>query len=299
MAQRVCSQASDTDRQIYEAAMNNVNEEAPCLRTSRLEASTAPPLRIDGIDGVITWPLSSAHVAALAALDVPNGKLLPTSFAFVQPTAWREIVQDELQQIAAYGLMDADLVLSHLVIDAVGTGATLMPLDMPPDVFGFMILHLPSAYDGGEMKFSYRYTTETWTPDRCKLEVVTTFRDVVPASTPVTKGVRMALVYRLGMVDYNEDGFPLPCDLSDGIDAFKRIADMPLHTFQRIAVRIDDDELETFEDPADFLRFDYLDGLDASLVDTLLATELYDIALVAFAKQSTDDDDEDDYAYEP
>ncbi|EQC31902.1 hypothetical protein SDRG_10420 [Saprolegnia diclina VS20] len=121
-------------------------------------------------------------------------------------------------------------------------------------------------------------------------EMVTTYRDLVPTSTTITRGVRMALVYRLGMVDYSVDDFPRPCNLNDGIDAFKRIAHMPLHTLQRIAA------------PADFLRFEFLEGLDTSLVDKLLATEPYD---TAFAQESPEDDvsddydDEEDNGYEP
>ncbi|KDO18360.1 hypothetical protein SPRG_16248, partial [Saprolegnia parasitica CBS 223.65] len=199
---------------MYQDAANLIDDATANVRTSRLEASTAPPLRIHGIDGAITWPLSSEHAAALATLDVPNGTLLPTSFAFVQPTAWRKIVQNELHQEAANAITDADLVFSHLVVDAVGTGAALVPTNMPDDAFGFMVLHLPSAYDGGEMVFRYGYSIETWTPDKADVEIAATFRDLVPTSAPITRGVRLALVFRLVMI-HNDDDIPAPCNQTE------------------------------------------------------------------------------------
>ncbi|EQC26053.1 hypothetical protein SDRG_16119 [Saprolegnia diclina VS20] len=188
-------ETSDPDKAIYQDA-------------ARPDANTAPLLRIDGIDGAITWPLAPAHAAALAALDAPNGTLLPTAFAFAQLAAWRQVVQNVLHQEVASAITDANIVLSHLVIDAVDTGAALLPTTMTDDTFGYTVLHLPSAYDGGEMAFRYGYMTETWTPDKCKVEMVTTFRDLVPASTPITRGVRMALVFRLDIIKGNEDMFP-------------------------------------------------------------------------------------------
>ena len=298
-------ETSDPDKALYQDAASLVDDAAANVRTSRLKASTAPPLRIDGIDDAITWPLAPAHAAALAALDVPNGTLLPTSFSFAQPTAWRKVVQNVLHREAASAITDADLVLSHLVIDAVGTGAALMLTTMPPDTFGYMVLHLPSAYNGGEMAFRYGYTTETWTPNSCKVEIVTTFRDLVPTSTPITRGLRMALVFRLDMILY--DDFPAPCNQAEAVAAFQRVAELPLHTYHLIACNPDEDA------SIDHVwTFDTLGTYEAGLVDALLTTELYDVAIVTFAKESDENvafekevrrggrcSDDGDVVYEP
>ncbi|EQC26789.1 hypothetical protein SDRG_15378 [Saprolegnia diclina VS20] len=273
----------DPDKALYLDAANLIDDAIANVRTRCLRASNAPPLRIDGIDGAITWPLAPAHATTLAALDIPNGTLLPASFAFARPTAWRLVVKDVLHREAARAITDADIVLSHLVVDAVGTGAALLPTTMPDDTFGYMILHLPSAYDGGKMAFRYGYMTETWTPNSRKVEMVTTYRDLVPTSTPITRGVRMALVFRLVMID-DDDDVPAPCNQAKAIAAFQRVAELPLHTHHRVAFCNDED--------ASIDRvwtFGSLGWYETGLVGVLLTTELYDVAIVTFAKESDED----------
>ncbi|KDO21525.1 hypothetical protein SPRG_12489 [Saprolegnia parasitica CBS 223.65] len=291
-----------------------VDDASGHLRTSLVADCTAPPLRIDGIDGVVTWPLSPAHAAALAALDVNRGMVLPTAFSFAQPEQWRQAVKNVLRGQVAQVIIDADLVLSHLVVDSVGSSAALMPNEMPPDSFGYMILHLPSSYDGGDMAFTYSYATEKWTPDTTGMAMVTTFRDLVAASAPITHGVRMALVFRLVGQDEDEDMCPMPYNQEDGIDAFHQVAQRPLHTHHRIAYYDVDDPPCALDTP---WTFETLGTYEAGLVHALLTTELFDVALVTFALESDDDvafekqlrrshyveysdddDDDDDDAYE-
>ncbi|EQC38426.1 hypothetical protein SDRG_04135 [Saprolegnia diclina VS20] len=273
----------DPDKAVYEDAVKAVDDAFTYLRTSLVEECAAPLLRIDGIDGVVTWPLSLAHAAALAALDVANGKVPPTAFSFAQPKKWRQVVKRVLSREVAYAITDADLVLSHLVVDAVGSSAALVPNEMPPDSYGYMVLHLPSTYDGGDMTFAYGYITETWTPDKASVEMVTTFRDLIATSAPITNGVRMALVFRLVVQNEDEDGFPMPCDHEDGIRAFNQVAQLPLHTNHCIAYYDMDDPPTPLDTP---WTFETLGTYEAGLVHALLTTELYDVALVTFELES-------------
>ncbi|KDO27304.1 hypothetical protein SPRG_07554 [Saprolegnia parasitica CBS 223.65] len=212
--------------------------------------------------------------------------VLPTAFSFAQPKQWRKAIKKVLRGKVARAIIDADLVLSHLVVDSVGSSAALMPNEMPPDAFGYMILHLPSTYDGGDMAFAYGYTTEKWAPDTTGVAMVTTFRDLIAASAPITHGVRMALVFRLVANDEEEDMFPLPCDQEYGIRAFHQVAQLPLHTHHRIAYYDVDDPPSALDTP---WTFETLGSYEAGLVHTLLTTELYDVALVTFALESDDD----------
>ncbi|KDO16142.1 hypothetical protein SPRG_18323 [Saprolegnia parasitica CBS 223.65] len=208
---------------LYEAVLDELATPHEHGFTHHADAFTHPELSIDGLDELLTWPLSDAQAATLAALYGHDATttVVPCEAISVDsepvhlyaPDSYYEAVQDKLAPSEWHGRHE----LAHLVIHAAGstdTSSFLQPCVEDGHVFGRLIVLLPSYCVGGHVSLTYTDEDEAWAvataarpPTGLSFAASASFLSTTVASGPIDDGRRVALVYHL----MNEH--PTPDDL--------------------------------------------------------------------------------------
>ncbi|KDO17921.1 hypothetical protein SPRG_16680 [Saprolegnia parasitica CBS 223.65] len=197
----------------YEAAYDVLQEPSAFAATSSLPHLPPVLFRLAGVDEPVSWPLSNAQAAQIAAL-YPNKLISAANIHLNERYADNyNRMLDEVSDACLPHLVpshDTSMELSHMVVDDVGD-ADLFRLQPSNDdvvnatTFGVLIVLLPSAHTGGVLTFTYGNHSKTFDDDESLVEtpLAAAFLTTTISSAPITAGRHMALVYRLyyGHVD--------------------------------------------------------------------------------------------------
>ncbi|KDO19734.1 hypothetical protein SPRG_15064 [Saprolegnia parasitica CBS 223.65] len=213
--------------------------------------------------GTLRCGLTSATTAAVGRAP----------FSVADVAAWSTLLPEILDKAAtalclqASPAMALDVVESHFSVASVGTSNDVTPA-MDAGAIGTLLVVLPSAYTGGSLAWTLGATTTTLEPTTEVCYAVVPL-GAVSVSAPITSGTRLVLVFDI--VRRHPSTRAILLSSREGMLAeLTRIASTPMLQDQRIA--------HVLTDPV--LAFETLGPADAAIVDVLLATQRFDVALV-------------------
>ncbi|KDO23176.1 hypothetical protein SPRG_09984 [Saprolegnia parasitica CBS 223.65] len=225
----------------YEAAYNLLPEPTVFAAIGALPHAAPILLTLAGMDEPLSWPLGAAQAQQIAALN-------------------------------------AEMVLSHLVVDDVGDAESFRLRPTADEVvrattFGVAIVLPPSMHQGGALTLTHSGQSQTFDDETPLVETAfaATYLSTTITSEAITSGRRVALVYRLYCVD--GPVHLAPPTLEAATAAFKALAQSPIEGIQRLGKGI----LSTSSHDA--LSFESLGMKDKMFVDALLATGCFDVSL--------------------
>ncbi|EQC41907.1 hypothetical protein SDRG_00762 [Saprolegnia diclina VS20] len=273
----------------HEAAMRKYRAAKTFAYSDKVSNDTLPELRVEGVDGILQWPLPPAQEQQLfARYTAVNGSisvpLEDTDTGYEDESPWQDYLYDQIVDTVDLGLglttTSLQVYFSHLCLDTKGSVDAFTPHYIDAEsfdrtLFGTLVLVLPSPYNGGKITVSYdgASTLVQLKPLKKAMRFLATYRNTTMSSAPITSGYRAALVYHLvGMHLPLNDTSLLPVPRHETISAFATIATTPLPFFQRIARPI--------PYALSALTFDALTPADADFVGILVATQRYDVTLV-------------------
>ncbi|KDO31057.1 hypothetical protein SPRG_19585 [Saprolegnia parasitica CBS 223.65] len=285
------------EAQGFERALAAIRRPAKPFATGR-ESHAHPHLHVHGMDAPLQLPIDEAQAARLSRgcplLLVPAQRLESIDAMAYSMHLAREIEAE----LAPRGPFHA--TLSHLVMDRAGASASsLRPQVALPGTFGVLIVLLPSHYDGGRILLSHNGLEEACeyleepTP-MADLVYAAAYLDATIVSEPIHAGIRTALVFALRYASPDIDCSTAP---DDAIAALAQLAAQPCGRDVLWGVDV--------EHPLLALDRGQLRGTDAAVVNALLVTGQYDVALVQYARAPSigaffnlgDDDDDDDVGF--
>ncbi|KDO28708.1 hypothetical protein SPRG_06563 [Saprolegnia parasitica CBS 223.65] len=237
-------------------------------------------LRVDGVDGLLSWPLPEHRVRQLAALAGDTNAIPADKLYIRNDASWSTYLLQNFLDVVQRNVLDPApqgqkmrVLLSHLVVDSVGSAAALQATGSG-NSFGSLLIELPSPYEGGDLTYPHRSGPECLKAvARNATRITTTLFGTELSSAPITSGTRIALVYSLVA-----DG-PVTRPTQDAvITELTLLAETsPLEYVAYMQAETEDDELS----------FAALNSTDTTRVEVLLATSAFDIALVTFHKPRT------------
>ncbi|EQC29707.1 hypothetical protein SDRG_12707 [Saprolegnia diclina VS20] len=233
-----------------------------------------PQICIGGICGLLSWPLPDHQARHLLALAGDNGVVPADKLCILNDAAWSKfLVRDQFEvlrnKIGGWSnAWHTRAVFSHLVVDDVGSAAALQA-PRSDNNFGSLLIELPSAYGGGDLSYPHsadQKRQKAVAPEAARITV--TLFDTKLSSAPITSVVLVySLVIRRPVARPTQEA---------AIAALSRLAQAsPL---EYIAC-IQDETL------GNELSFAALDAIDTTLVDVLVATGVFDVALVSFQRR--------------
>ncbi|EQC42881.1 hypothetical protein SDRG_00599 [Saprolegnia diclina VS20] len=255
----------------YKAAFDKHLQAQSYVYRTELSVPLAPAFALDGVDGPLAWPWTSTQEQQLTALYtsiIPAAKI-----AMLEMETWETYLDMKILpalQRSLYVNSPVRVVLSHLCIDSVGT--TLAPTPEIPHVVGTLVVSLPSTYEGGELTFTNGTDTQVLTASREGVQLFASFNKIT--SAPITSGRRVVLVYALTC---DAQSWEPPVTRDDVIEAFAAIANDPPSDIPCIALGTRMQMLSTY----------LLERIDKTLVDVLVATGGYDVALVGLEQYAS------------
>ncbi|EQC26947.1 hypothetical protein SDRG_15278 [Saprolegnia diclina VS20] len=260
----------------YEAALDLLRDSTAYAYQSTVAWHLQPQLTIDGVDGCLSWSMTLLQEQQLRT-RYAHYCILPTSkVRILNEDAWATIVRTSLLPDVQQALRVTDTgvvaVFSHLCIDTHGSSMCLKPRPDIANVFGMLLVSLPSCVDGGEIATAFGGGSTVQRPSRQTVQVLATRFNATITSSPVRSGRRVALVYALVATDMDARAIPPLPTHDDAVTAFEAIAAHPPSAQQRLGVLL--------ERKLDNLSFECLPHMDAAVVDALIATRCFDVALV-------------------
>ncbi|KDO17336.1 hypothetical protein SPRG_17215, partial [Saprolegnia parasitica CBS 223.65] len=260
----------------YEAAVEMLHQSANYVYQSALAWHLQPQLAIDGVDGALSWPMTHYQSQQFAERYAHHCILPATCVRIANKAAWTSLLQTSLlpavQKTLGVTSIRVGAVYSHLCVDAHGSSASLTPRPNIAYAFGTLLVTLPTSEEGGTMTVARGGHSTTQCPSPLTAQVLATFSDATITSAHITSRRRVVLVYALVAVD--GDFVKVPPTRDAALAALTAIAERPPLRMQRIGVRIktcDRCRIASFSD---------LGPQDVTLVDALLATGRFDVALV-------------------
>ncbi|KDO19885.1 hypothetical protein SPRG_14728 [Saprolegnia parasitica CBS 223.65] len=263
-------------RAAYDAALDLLRESTAYAYQSTVAWHLQPQLAIDGVDGCLSWPMAM-HQEQQLWTRYAHYSILPTSkVRIINEDAWATLVRTSLLPDIQQTLRVTDTgvvaVFSHLCIDTHGSSACLNPRPDIANVFGMLLVSLPSSVNGGAIAMAYGGGSTMQRPSQKTMQVLATRLNATITSSPIRAGRRVALVYALVATDVDARVLPPLPTHDDTVAAFAAIAAHPPSALQRLGIRL--------ECKLDTLSFECLAPMDAALVDALIATRHFDVALV-------------------
>ncbi|EQC34649.1 hypothetical protein SDRG_07969 [Saprolegnia diclina VS20] len=255
----------------YATAFVKLKSKDTFLYTLKCPRDVRPP-RIHIGRKAFAWPLSKAHEKRLDALYDTDTILPASDFSIDDFDAWWATAGENvlLEGRGALGLASSvaiGVTLSHLAIDVSGNGNGLHAQKSAANAFGSVIFVLPSAHKGGRITFTQGHHTEKLDASPTVMHVAMTYLQTYISSTRLSSGRRYALVFNL--VPLGDSFMPrMPPKMLEAIEGFKALAARPVQRHRRMR----------------------LSWADTHLVDVLLATGAYDVALVSFRKLPDEED---------
>ncbi|EQC26052.1 hypothetical protein SDRG_16118 [Saprolegnia diclina VS20] len=254
-----------------------------CLYQPKVERNPTATL---GSIAVPSWPLPTETLAALTttyAGRVPAKDVVFRGFHAIPRHAFMFessiLKQLDPEQDEDDEKLEFSMTLAHFAIDLTGDASALKPTDRPPrHTFATAVYFFPSNCVGGAVTISHDHRTTTFEALDGRFLSFYSTCDVTVA--PITSGHRSFAVYHAAYIldDYDSDYSygpkpkfappPLPSiqelqEAARGYDCSEAIA---------VTVRLNTRGLTP--------TFDSLTGHDKAAVDRLLATGVFDIALV-------------------
>ncbi|EQC38253.1 hypothetical protein SDRG_04679 [Saprolegnia diclina VS20] len=236
-----------------------------------------PNLVVDGVDDLLSIPLSSEHTAQLAAL---YGSRVPASAMAFQNTAWDAFVQLKMCGIANNFLSTSRACtahVSHLVLDVTGANAALYePHDVPEGTYGRLILALTTS----------KKKTKPW--QSCELNALSMcamYLSVQVSSEPITDGCRVALIYHL-VYDDPAPGFSIEQPSRTAAAAVLTALASIRYQAQKYGIfqiPNDDGDNDTSQKPP--TSFKHIRGYALAFVNALDASGEYDYVLARATKK--------------
>ncbi|KDO23177.1 hypothetical protein SPRG_09985 [Saprolegnia parasitica CBS 223.65] len=224
-----------------EAAYNLLHEPSMFAAIGALPHPAPILLTLAGMDEPLSWPLGATQAQQIAAL-YPTTKIIPNADIAID-TRYAQHYDDMLAAVyegSVEGIVpssNAEMVLSHLVVDDVGDAESFRLLPTADEVirattFGVVIVLLPSMHQGGALTFTYSGQSQTFDDKTPLVETAfaATYLSTTIASEAITSGRRVALVYRL----YCVDGPVAPPTLEAATAAFQALAQSPIEGIQRL-----------------------------------------------------------------
>ncbi|KDO19441.1 hypothetical protein SPRG_15431 [Saprolegnia parasitica CBS 223.65] len=271
----------------YEAAIDSIEPSTKYIYKSNSGLGIAPLLRVDGVD--LPRPLTSADVTRLAALAKDRGRIPAAKLEFLNEAEWMGAMRKTILRPAEVALaittMDVDVVLSHLCVDATGDANALRPVpDDVPGSFGLLLLLLPHHHAGGALTFAHNGLSKSFKTHLSSYEVAATYHGTSISSAPIASGSRLALVFHLVGRGLRGRGRPpvVALDRSRILSDLTAIAKAPFPRCQRIAYRV-----RTVSKNKAF-AFENLTRAERALVDHLVASHSFDVALIRFKTSRND-----------
>ncbi|EQC27882.1 hypothetical protein SDRG_14303 [Saprolegnia diclina VS20] len=224
------------------------------------------------------WPLRrpNRHVYmgtlpcdATPAVTLVEGR---APFSIANVPAWSTVLSEILSKAAtalclqASPAMTLDVIESHFSVACAGASTDLTPMTL--GAIGTLLVVLPSAYTGGSLAWTLGATTTTLEPTS-EVRYVVVPLGAVLASAPITAGTRHMLVFDI-VRRHPRTRAILLSSRDAMLHELTRIASMPMLQDQRIAHVL----------TAPVLAFEALCPADAAILDVLLATRRFDVALV-------------------
>ncbi|KDO20755.1 hypothetical protein SPRG_13337 [Saprolegnia parasitica CBS 223.65] len=221
---------------------------------------------------LVAWDLSR-----LVSATAPTTILTPSSIPFNTAT-FDSFVNAALGPRLETALRPAGAFytsLAHLAVDRIGTATTMVPAHRPNGTFGSLYVALPHPFVGGALSFMRGSDTSTWfesaTWSMLRYSYAACYRHTRVISTAITSGSRLLLVYNLIYLD--------PCthtrDYPISVDA----AATRLSTLAAKAHEPNDSRLAYPVRTSASLSFDALSGHERDLVNALILSGDYDVAL--------------------
>ncbi|EQC41904.1 hypothetical protein SDRG_00759 [Saprolegnia diclina VS20] len=153
----------------HEAAMRQYRAVRTLAYANAMPHGTLPELSVKGVDYILQWPLPQGQMAQLVARYAVNGSIVvPAPDVYItNQDAWKDVfdayVLDVVDSRLEMTTTDIAVCLSHACIDTNGTANALTPSaesledaeNHGYNVFGTLVLLLPSAYSGGALTISY------------------------------------------------------------------------------------------------------------------------------------------------
>ncbi|KDO34172.1 hypothetical protein SPRG_19022 [Saprolegnia parasitica CBS 223.65] len=256
------------------------------LYTLKCPSDVAPP-RVHIGRTALAWPLTKAQEKRLQKRYATDTIISPAEFSIDDFDDWWASSGETVlvEGRAALGLKSSvaiGVTLSHLAIDVSGNGDVLRAQQTAPNTFGSVIFVLPSTHKGGRITFTQGHETEKFyaASSSTAMHAAMTYLQTWITSTRLTSGRRYALVFNLVSLG---DAVPsMPPKMLEAIDMFQALAARPIQRHRRIA--------RALKPINPRLMWDRLSYADSYLVDVLLATGAYDVALVRFRKVPDDQD---------
>ncbi|KDO19701.1 hypothetical protein SPRG_14779 [Saprolegnia parasitica CBS 223.65] len=230
----------------YDAALDLLRESTAYAYQSTVAWHLQPQLAIDGVDGCLSWPMAMHQEQQLWTRHA-HYCILPTSkVRIINEDAWATLVRTSLLPDIQKSLRVTDTgvvaVFSHLCIDTHGSSACLKPRPDIANVFGMLLVSLPSSVNGGAIAMAYGGGLTMQRPSQKTVQVLATRLDATITSSPIRAGRRVALVYALVATDVDARVIPpLPAH-DDAVAAFAAIAAHPPSALQRLGTATEDSE---------------------------------------------------------
>ncbi|KDO28133.1 hypothetical protein SPRG_20293 [Saprolegnia parasitica CBS 223.65] len=281
---------SDPIADLYDVALGHLATPREHGFTHHTDSFTPPELSVDGLDEVLTWPLSDAQAAKLAVLygrdattTVVPGRAISVDSkpaSIYTPVSFYEAVQDKLLLCEWNGRFE----LAHLVLHAAGSTDTslLQPSDVDGRAFARLIVLLPSHCVGGNISLTYHDQDEEWSvataarpPTGLSFAAAAAFLSTVVSSDPISDGRRVALIYHL----VNDKATPdcsfasAPPSQAYALGFLRTLANVPFLGAGRVLYRLQHD---VAFDPTGFKA---LSKADTAFVRALDASGCYDYVL--------------------
>ncbi|KDO23181.1 hypothetical protein SPRG_09989 [Saprolegnia parasitica CBS 223.65] len=292
----------------YEDAIAHLGAPGSFVAIGTIRKRVSCVIRIRGINEPLTWPLESAQAKQIR--DVYPNKIIPAAAMnivfFGMGSMLTEAYNDTETELGLSGY--ALHRLSHMVLDDVGDsdGLRWIPttdFDDDPEndriaerTIGTLVFVLPSAYTGGVLTYSHGESTgRTLDASQAvrKTPYAAAFTSTTIVSAPITSGCRVALVYHMYYKDVHPRMRVAPVDPDAGIaaqTALRALAQAATRPYQLLAMPLLPLNGE--------VCFGNLTAHDYAVVDALVATDCFDVALATLDDRLVTEEDVSEYGTE-